>query len=131
MGETETEKNKMKDKLTTEKLSDNLINRKEGFIHPLPIFWDWPNSQAEDAPDPGPVRSLPSETLRRSLNLSVDPQCHHLYMEMLSWGWDQMNWKCQVNRKCYLCESNHTFTQITYFSQSIISNSQSSMNSHS
>ena len=45
-------------------LSDNLINSQEGFIHSLPVCWVWPNSQAEDAPDPGHVRALPSEMLR-------------------------------------------------------------------
>jgi len=106
-GWTETEKIKWKTSWL-QRNSEWQFNSQEGFIHSLPVCWVWPNSQAEDAPDPGHVRALPSEMLRWDLNLLVDPQCHQLYLEMLSCRWqeDQMNWKCQVYQKCYLCESD-------------------------
>lgn len=42
-------------------LRDDLINSQEDFSYSLPVFWEWPKTQAEDPPDPGGSATWDSE----------------------------------------------------------------------
>lgn len=65
--------------------------------------------------DLGHILALPSETLSRSLNLSGEPRCQQLSMEMPPWGWyeDHMQWwiwKCHIHwRRHSIVLSAHSF----------------------